>query len=556
MGTLLPCCLVPDKLHVQKNICALSWNGPVGRMPNSLSQPEIPSGFQLTDRMQRCLAWQRLFGDSFRSKQTGTRDNSGVWGLPETGRSIALLGSCGAGMTALGEILSDAGFPCIGFDQSVKADSSPVKSSPRLRQNSWQWRQEFASQTALCVASPAVPDNDPLRQEFANAGIPVMALQAALDCVFQNHQQVCVAGTHGKSSTTALLAWILKVANADVSHFIGARYQDSGRSGHFSCEADQHAGRILAVIESCEFQSSFHQLTPSTVVLTGLERDHFDCFPTETAEDDAFRHFLKQLPAAGTVIYNSGCSRSRKLVQQSNVHSMGFEVLHDAAGCEADLSVTSVSQDSSGLTFTVQFDSRKATARLPMFGRHNVANAAAALCAACHHGISLQAAVDALQTYPGLGRRFEFRAPYSGMQMIDDYAHHPTAIRTTLRAASRRFPGRSLRVVFEPHQLVRLEQLHNDFVESLCLADRVDVLPVLAARESATAAECHRASQKLINRLRSRGTSAFFSPNLDHAVQTIEYSCSPNAVLLTMGAGRAHLIHDKLSERLRRYSVA
>lgn len=483
-------------------------------------------------------------------------------------RNIALLGSRGAGMTALGEILAAQGHRLFGYDQSVATASTPeVPDAIGEARNScvtgpWEWNSAEAAKSAVCICSPAIRENDPLRQQFVQAGIPTIPLHQALDAVFADHHQICVAGTHGKSTTTAMLSWIFEQAGRHPSYFVGAKFQDSKRSGNSSKSIlahrqTNHQRPALAIIESCEFNRSFHQLSPSTVVLTGLERDHFDCFGDQQAEDDAFLQLLQKMPADGFVIYNSSCTRSSALIRHINNRSFScFMHASKQVNRCADFGVSNFEQRVSGIQFRIQFDSQSAFAKLPVFGRHNAANAANAIAAAVCHGLSLSEAVEALASFPGIERRFENRGTFRGMQQIDDYAHHPTAIRTTLQAARKKFPKREIRVCFEPHQLMRLARLQGDFVDALALADTVYVLPVLAARESASTARCHQDSHKLIIRLRSRGTSAFFSPNLDHVVRTVDHSANPNAVLLTMGAGSTHLIHDKLTDRLRRYSVA
>lgn len=509
------------------------------------------------------------------------------------GGHIALLGSRGAGMTALGEILADRGHELIGFDQavstsaasvnaeSVNAESKPsatrsAEQSHLLHSNSWNWNAAHTANSVVCICSPAVRPDDPLRQRFIDARIPTIGLHEALDVVFANCHQICVAGTHGKSTTTSMLAWIMEQSNDDPGYFIGAKFQHSGRSGKsqklIAVQAEnQVSPQQTAIIESCEFNRSFHRLSPSTVVLTGLERDHFDCFRDQQAEDDAFLRMLQKLPANGSVIYNADCVRSTKLVRAINNRSIACSLnapavdntsgpslgsFSFAAKPKADFQITNFQQRQFGIRFDLHFESHQVAVKLPVYGRHNATNAVHAIAAAVHRGIPLANAAQSLGSFPGIERRFQPRGSVRGMQLIDDYAHHPTAVRTTLQAARRKFPRHEIRVCFEPHQLVRLTHLREDFVDALSLADMVYVLPVLAARESASTAKCHQESHKLIIRLRSRGTSAFFSPNLDHVVRTVDHSANPNAVLLTMGAGSTHLIHDKLTHSIRRYSVA
>lgn len=473
---------------------------------------------------------------------------------------IALLGCHGAGMTALREILTDLGHDLIGFDQVTLPDAE--RQSHSFSRRPWRWTTELANDTAMCVYSPAVHSDNDLLQQFIQSGVPTYSLHQALNKVFQRHHQICVAGTHGKSTTSAMLSWILDRSAHAPNYFVGAKLLHNGRSGRATPTAtitrnNQPTRRRPAVIESCEFNRSFHRLSPSTIILTGLDRDHFDCFNNEQAENTAFLHFLNQPGSAGLIIHSADCERSSKLVKQSKCRSLTYSInAESGSNSEADFRVTRIDQRSSGVQFEIQFGGERISATAPVFGEHNIANSIAAIAGAVSQGVRLADAARDIRSFSGIKRRFEDRGTFRGMKLIDDYAHHPTAIRATLQAARQRFPHREILVCFEPHQLIRLTRLKNEFVDALALADMVYVLPVLAAREAASAAICHRESHNLINCLRTARTSAFFSPNLDHVVRTIDHSPNPNAVLLTMGAGRTHLIHDKLTDRLRRYSVA
>lgn len=464
-------------------------------------------------------------------------------------------------MTALAEILRDLGHDLLGFDQAnaLASDDGSAAGDPTLP---WKWLPSAQATTAMCVHSPAVKYDDRLLQRYVQNGVPTCSLHQALDAVFANDHQVCVAGTHGKSTTTAMLSWILDENQFAPGYFVGAKFLNSGRSGHSTPSASIFRASVpntqrSAVIESCEFNRSFHQLSPSTIVLTGLERDHFDCFENERSEEEAFLRFLHRAGSEGTIVYNTNCKRSRGLVLQCECNCISFSVTSgDAHGSNADFQIFGVQESHSGIRIGVRFLDQNVSMSVPVFGRHNAANTIAAMAAAVSRGVSLDDAAQAMSRFPGIERRFQHRGTFHGMALVDDYAHHPTAIRATLQAARSRFPQRELRVCFEPHQLIRLAKLKNDFVDALALADMVYVLPVLAAREISSPAICHRESHNLVKSLRSLRTSAFFSPNLDHVVRTIDHSANPNAVLLTMGAGRTHLIHDKLTDRLRRYSVA
>ena len=194
--------------------------------------------------------------------------------------------------------------------------------------------------------------------------------------------------------------------------------------------------------------------------------------------------------------------------------------------------------------------------QLQVPGRHNVRNALAAIAAASCVGVPLELAAAGLADYSGIERRFQYRGSYGGIQLIDDYAHHPTAIAETLRTARQCYPDRRLIGVFEPHQMIRTESLFPEFLAALQEADEMWLLPVFAARENATLLERCRLSGQLVKELNRSGTRSFLFANLDQIVSRIDHSGKPQDVLLTMGAGRTNIIHDELNRRLQRHSVA
>lgn len=513
--------------------------------------------------------------------------------LTERRQRCLLLGANGSGMTALGEILTDLGHAVTGFDHSLTAAvRRPPRrpgSPPPRRLLPWPKGEIDFQNFDLCVASPAVLQH-PLVAELENAGIPVLSLHSCLAQLFQHSLQICVAGTHGKSTTSAMLAWILQTADQLPGFFVGAHQPSFERSGRPARKKiDVHCPtsgptamtrNVWSVLESCEFSRSFHHFQPQIVLLTGIERDHFDCFPDQGSEDEAFLAFVNQLPESGQLIMNVDCQRSQRIAQTMPNRTIGFRIVHEslrvgqidgnnrspadsanqiAASWIADRIQVRGNTTTFELHATVPNQTDQQTQHtivLPVPGQHNVANAVAAIAAAAAAGVSVDVSSKALATYAGLQRRFEIRGQYRGMTLIDDYAHHPTALRKTLQTVQAIYPGRRLIVAFEPHQIVRTEALFADFVQALQLADEAYLLPVFPARETATHPECCRASGRIVKQLNHHGTKAFLFANLDQIVSRLDHSGRPNDIFITMGAGRTNVIHDQLIERLQRNSVA
>ncbi len=481
---------------------------------------------------------------------------------------IFLLGICGAGIRALAEILLDAGHSVTATDVQLKSRMDAHQfwadwGHPRLRICDWDESAAMLAKAgdlrdatsvqvprfSRVVTSAAVPGSD-VRLEYAIAhGVPVELLSAALARCFASHRQICIAGTHGKTTTTGLLWWILESAGRSPSGFVGGRMAELQRSGYL-----RHSGadRGIAVVESCEYRNSFLSLSPDQLVVTGIDRDHFDCFPTRAEEDQAFRSLVARLPETGKIIVNGDCTRSLDIAREFSGHviTYGLQV-------QCQWSADHFRHWESGQQFDVYFGaSRAGTILLQLPGRHNAGNALAAIAAATETGLSFDEIADAAGQYRGIERRFERRGTWRGMELIDDYAHHPGAIAATLTAARSIFPGRRLVAAFEPHQLSRTEQLFEQFRDSLTIADECLLLPVLPAREQASHAKCCRTSGRLVRAVNLAGGRAFLLANLDQVLARIDHSGKPGDVVITMGAGRTNQIHDQINRRLQRDFVA
>ncbi|MDG1893355.1 MAG: UDP-N-acetylmuramate--L-alanine ligase [Fuerstiella sp.] len=459
-----------------------------------------------------------------------------------------LLGCQGAGMTALGEILLGAGYQVSGMDQSlVPPFSLPVRQSDvQIRLLPWSGAALTNGPFDVCVISPAVSMDTPIVKQLVREGVPVMSLHECLAEIFASHDQLCVAGSHGKSTTSAMLAWILEAAGLSPGFFVGAAqagFECSGRT----------ANHRPVVLESCEYQSSFRHFIPHTGVITGIERDHFDCYPNASSEDAAFQQFAAAIRPGGCLVYRKECRRTALIADVADCRTTTFS-LKDRT---ADWFATDIQCRGWRTYFHLLGPAeRSIDVELSTVGEHNVENALAAMAAAAEYGVDINVAAEALSRFPGIQRRFELRGRYQNMTLIDDYAHHPTAITATLTTARTVFPQSRILAVFEPHQIIRTRSLFQDFIRALTLADEVLLLPVFPAREQVTHLECCRLSGELVRELNHKAVKAFLFANLDQVVPRIDHSGRPHDVILTMGAGRTNLIHDQLTRRLQRHSVA
>ncbi|MCA9059682.1 MAG: hypothetical protein KDA85_14340 [Planctomycetaceae bacterium] len=500
-------------------------------------------------------------------------------------RRWLLLGCCGAGMRSLMETLLDCGQSVIGTDSQLATDSLALTEQakwnrPGVQFLSWTRASQLlladdslpvdvvVSTAAISAGSPLfrrwsgsrshdggvrIPSGDEQNSDERGGAPQLIRLPQLTAQVFQQHQQLCVAGTHGKSTVTALLWQILECAGLSPGLFLGAEFcgkqaidaaSRSGRAGAFGAGS-------LAVIESCEFQRTFLNLTPSGIVLSGIDRDHFDCFADVSEENQAFQDFVQRLRPGRPLVVNAACQRSQRLVQALGIPCRTFGV-----DCTADVAAVNIQPAADGTSFELRLAGCGLPLRTQLLGRHNVANVAAAVAMALECGVSLEVIQHAVRVFPGIRRRLEVRGYWNGATLLDDYAHHPSAIRATLSAMRQSWPGRRILAVFEPHQVSRTASLFAEFAHVLARADESLILPVLPARETGSRTECLRMSGRLVRAVNDSGGRSFLMANLDQVVARIDHVARNGDLVVTMGAGRANLIHDEFHRRLQRNSAA
>ncbi len=479
--------------------------------------------------------------------------------LPDTATWL-LIGALGAGMRAFADMLLDAGESVVGTDKELMPDGSGNENYPEREKfkifSPDCVDQILATSPQRVVYSTAIAESSPLLQQLRLLKLNPMSLPQALSHFLQSQNQVCIAGTHGKTTTSGMTWSILQQGGFNPSAYVGGVMKNQIRSGVYG------TGR-MAVLESCEYRQSFLHLSPKTIVLTGVESDHFDCFASQADCDQTFRDFVSRLPADGTLIYNHDCLRSAAIAATCGRRTVSFSLKGNgdwnAIPCDDGHSDSMLSR-ATRCMHQIFLLRNKTTdlglVRLQVPGVHNRQNAVAAIAAAVESGVTVENAIRGIAEFSGIQRRFEHRGQMFGIDWIDDYAHHPTAIQATLETARTIFPNRRLIAVIEPHQLSRLSALFDDFRSALLLADECLILPVLPARENASKAHCGRVSGSLVRSISESGGRAFLMTNLDQVLGRLDHSGRPGDVVITMGAGRTHQIHDEIHRRLQRNSAA
>lgn len=460
-------------------------------------------------------------------------------------RRAYCVGMGGSGMQAIAEWLVADGWQVSGSDPSATPamiERFQTLSVPLSRQHD---PDQIPPLLDMLVYSPAVPFENPERVAARERGIPEWSYPQALGRLMASRHGISIAGTHGKSTTTALVGHILSHAGMSPSIVCGARMLNSGRSGV------RGSGELL-VAESCEYRGHFLELAPRCIGLLGIEPDHFDCFPNFADAVATYREFIRRLPAEGVVIANRDCDATSSILSEARARKVSVSVTDDGA----DYQVTYIETTPIGMSLTIRLHcGTLLDFTTSLSGNHHAINIAAAVAIACEHGVSITECQTAVASFAGIGRRFEHRGDWEGVTWIDDYAHHPTAVRALLLAARDRYPDRRIWCLFQPHQISRTRMLASDFSQALAYADRVLVQPVFGARE-ADESERMRLSQQLVQGTTSLGVESHFVADLDHTWDTLETHLRPGDVVLTVGAGDIDRIYHEFTGRLRRHHAS
>jgi UDP-N-acetylmuramate--alanine ligase len=357
-------------------------------------------------------------------------------------------------------------------------------------------------------------------------------------------KSIAVSGTHGKSTTSAMLAVTLEHLGRDVDAIVGAVVKNWKSNAHLASRRGR--SRAIFVLEADEYRHAFLHYEPSGAIVTSVEWDHPDAFPTSVSYVRAFRTFVQNIREGGFLVLSGDDRVARRLADDMSssvrVMSYGFRE-------ENTVRISTFAQRSFGIEFSLKFGRRDlGLFRVGLYGRHHAYNAAAVVAAALALGEKPSAIRRALAAFRGTVRRFDVRCRRP--LIVDDYAHHPSEIVATIEAARAAFPGRRVRVLFQPHTYTRTAALFDDFVSALRGADECTILKTYSSARETLASlrgrkEMKRAtSEELASALRARHVA---NPSL--AIRLYEKTLKEDDVLLVVGAGIGNIVAEELSRR-------
>ncbi len=446
---------------------------------------------------------------------------------------IHLIGIGGTGLSAIARVLLESGYAVTGSDRADSPFARDLQSAGVAV--SIGHRPENVTDADVVVRSSAIPDSNPEVVAARELNIPVLKRADFLGSLMEDKTGIAIAGTHGKTTTTSMIAWMLSALNQDPSFIVGGVLANMG--------VNARAGKGLPfVIEADEYDRMFLGLKPFIEVVTNVEHDHPDCYPTPADFHAAFVEFVKRLPAEGMLIACGEDSGVAQLIVEAK--KLGKNVI--AYGGEAEVRAENVRPNNQGgFTFDAIVRHKSASVALQVPGRHNVLNALAALTVAYLLGLDLAEAARALGQFTGTGRRFEVRGEAGGVTVVDDYAHHPTEVRATLAAARARYPGRRIWAVWQPHTYSRTRTLFDEFTRAFADADAVVVTEVYKAREPEEAFSAEQVVKAMPH------PAVQFIAGLADVSNYLVSHLSRGDVLLVLSAGDADQVSTEVLARLK-----
>jgi UDP-N-acetylmuramate--alanine ligase len=450
---------------------------------------------------------------------------------------VHFIGIGGSGLSAIARLLKESGYEVTGSDRALSSFAADLQGMG-VQIFIGHHPRNIAGADWI-IRSSAIDEENPEVKAAKSAGIPVYKRADFLGQLMSEKTGIAVAGTHGKTTTTAMTAWVLSRLGHDPSFIIGGVVNNLGVNAHAG------KGRTF-VIEADEYDNMFLGLKPQIAVVTSLEHDHPDFFPTLEAMFRSFEKFVNLLPDDGTLIICAEDPGAAALLSHARRDGRDFV----SYGVQNEMTINTPlwvqarnlkSNDRGGFDFTVTTNMNSKTSTsikvsLQVPGQHNVRNALAVLAIVGVLGLSRRKAAQALSEFTGTGRRFELRGEVNDIRIFDDYAHHPTEIKATLSGARARFPEARLWAVWQPHTYSRTKTLFLDFARAFKDANEVIVTEVYAAREpqeAFTSAEIVSAMPHL---------SAHYVKTLPEVTKHLLEQLRPGDVVLVLSAGDADQI--------------
>ncbi|MDO4580971.1 MAG: UDP-N-acetylmuramate--L-alanine ligase [Bacillota bacterium] len=453
-------------------------------------------------------------------------------------KHLHFIGIGGIGMSAIAKIMLGMGFKISGSDLKeapltidLAADGAHIYYSHAAA--------NIGDDVEAVVYSSAVKESNPEMREARRRGLKVYKRAEMLSYLMSTRVSIGVAGAHGKTTTSGMIATMLEYADQQPTIIIGGMLPAIGGGN-----AKAGLGRHL-VAEADESDGTFLLLRPAIAVVTNIEADHLDYYHNFDNIVSAFAQYLRQVPEQGFAVVCADCEIAAQLARQECAHYISYALHH-----EADYTAADIVHGTNGVSADVYaHQQRLGRLQLAVPGAHNVANALAAIAVGCELGLSFEQCAAALAHFTGTGRRFEYLGHAGSTPVIDDYAHHPTEISATIQAARDMGAGKLL-AVFQPHRYSRTQSMFAEFAQALYNADTVILNEIYPAFEQPIEGV---SAQLIVDHLRKLGhTSVLYAADIEQAKQLVAQNIEDKDMLLIMGAGNIRALGEQYLDDMRR----
>lgn len=443
-------------------------------------------------------------------------------------------------MSAIARVLLERGVKISGSDRASNAVTDALARDGACV--STGHRSENINGAELLIVTSAAHENPEIEAAQA-AGIPIYKRKDILPALLENKTTLAVAGTHGKTTTSAMLTHILSETGHEPGYVVGSVMANTGTNAS--------AGQSeYFVIEADEYDDMYLGLTPSVAIVTSAEWDHPDFFPTEADMLASFRKFIQRIRPDGMLIINADDWRTRALASTRVLQpttTYGFDKRNDIF--IHNLRVTKDGRMHFDVYSKSPLPVLKGSMALRVIGRHNAANAVAAALAAESVGVPFESAAKALGYFQSTGRRFEIRGEIGSLVVVDDYAHHPTAISTTLEAAHMAYPKHTIWAVWQPHTYSRTQALMSGYAQAFDNADHVLVTDIYAAREEPLPGVD---AKRVVKAIKQYHPDAIHSGDLEMTAERLIKKVKGRSLVIVFSAGDAPKVGQILLEARRK----
>lgn len=445
---------------------------------------------------------------------------------------IHFVGIGGIGMSGIAELLLNLGHQVTGSDLKENESITRLRGLGAIIKIGHDAQNIVGAD--VVVTSSAVASANPEVVAAQEMLVPVIARAEMLAELMRLKYGIAVAGAHGKTTTTSILATLMTAAELDPTVVVGGRLNVLGTNAYLG------KGDFL-VAEADESDGSFNRLTPVVVVVTNIDREHMEYYGTDQAVDDAYVEFINKVPFYGAAILCLDNQRLAALLPRlrKRVITYGFS-------SQADFQARDIAPLNGGSSFTLSFRNQaQGQVWIPFPGHHYILNTLGALAAASEVGVNLKTAMEACSKFAGVKRRFEEKGKSRhGTKIMDDYAHHPNELKATLEAARQRWPEKRLIICFQPHRYTRVHDLMDQFAQAFYDADEVLIMDIYSAGETPIA---NVSGKILAEQIQKHGhRKVEYVESADALFEKLDVTLNENCVFFTVGAGNVYQIGEKL----------